>query len=63
MLAQNSMNDPKSAAVRRALSLMTEALDIIDASGKCPEAAAHLDLALRRLRERLSAPPDSDPPH
>jgi hypothetical protein len=39
-------------AVRRAQSLITEALDLLDASGESQTAAAHLALALEELRQR-----------
>jgi len=35
-------------------------MDIVDAEGNCPEVAAHLDVALRRLRERLATIPETD---
>ena len=39
-------------AVRRAQSLITEALDLLDASGESQTAATHLALALEELRQR-----------
>jgi len=50
-------------AAERALALIMEALDLLDASGACPDAAAHLDLASRRLRGDLAggaAEPDPE---
>lgn len=41
----------KQAASKRAMALVSEALDLLDAHGTSPEAAAHLDLALQKLRE------------
>ena len=38
-------------AFDRALKLVTEAMDILDAHGGPPEAAAHLSLAQDRLRQ------------
>ena len=46
-------NDNSERLINRVLSLVTEAMDLLDASGASPEAAAHLALAqqeLRRLR-------------
>ena len=44
----------QAKAIRRALSLVTEAMDLIDAHDGPPEAAAHLALAQQRLREVLA---------
>jgi hypothetical protein len=41
-------------ATERAIALISTALDILDARVDCPEAATHLDLALRRLRESIA---------
>jgi hypothetical protein len=49
-------NDARQSAIRRALKLTTEAIDLIDAHGGPPDAAAHLSLAQERLREALDAP-------
>lgn len=43
----------QETAVRRALELVTEALDLLDAHGGPPDAAAHLSLAQERLREAI----------
>lgn len=40
-------------AVRRALALVTEALDLLDAYDGPPDAAAHLSLAQERLRQAM----------
>ena len=40
-----------SEAVKRALLLITEAMDLLDAHNGPPEAAAHLDLAQQILRK------------
>lgn len=50
-----TMNGTAGAAIKRALALVTEALDLLDAHGGPPDAAAHLDLAMRRLREVLAS--------
>ena len=42
-----------SGANDRIQALVIEALDLLDASGSSPEAAAHLELALQELRKRL----------
>ena len=44
-------------AVRRALELTTEAMDILDGHRQCPDAAAHLALAQETLRRDLSNSP------
>lgn len=41
-------------AARRAAALVTEAMDLLDAHGGSPVAAAHLALAQQKLREDLS---------
>lgn len=46
--------------VARALALVTETMDMLDAHGSSPEAAVHLALAqeqLRRNLQQLSGPP------
>lgn len=43
----------RTHAIRRAIERVTEALDILDAHGGPAEAAAHLDLALQKLREAI----------
>ena len=53
-MAQKKSDKSGAAAMERATALVSEALDLIDAQGDCPDAAAHLDLALRRLRQKLS---------
>ena len=49
------------AAVRRALELITEAMDVLDAHDGPPDAAAHLSLAQERLRETVAARRESAP--
>jgi hypothetical protein len=44
----------KTLAVKRALALVTEAMDLLDAHVGPPDAAAHLELAQQKLREELS---------
>jgi hypothetical protein len=43
----------RMAAIKRALELTTEALDLLDAHDGPPDATAHLDLCIQRLRESL----------
>jgi hypothetical protein len=38
-------------ATRRALSLVTEAMDLLDAHSVAPHSAAHLAIAQQQLRE------------
>ena len=44
-------NQPNEKALRRALELVTEAMDLLDANGAAPDAAAHLALAQQDLRK------------
>jgi hypothetical protein len=44
----------RTAALKRALSLTTEALDLLDAHGGPADAAAHLDLCRNKLQEELA---------
>ena len=46
-------NSGRSAAIRRALELVTEALDLIDAYDGPPTAGAHLALVQEQLRQEL----------
>jgi hypothetical protein len=59
-LAQRQEEDQSPAQLERALTLIAEALDVVDARGDCPEAAAYLDLAARSLRQQLAAPSRRD---
>ena len=43
----------KSESLSRAIVLVSEALDILDAHSGSPEAAVHLDLALEKMRQDL----------
>lgn len=43
-------NGAQRRAIRRALELVTEAMDVLDAHGAVPDAAAHLALAQQALR-------------
>ena len=47
----DSDNGRREAAIQRAMQLVTEALDLLDAHRGPADATAHLDLALQRLRE------------
>lgn len=50
-MAGREVEDRRRAAMRRASALVSEALDLIDGHDGPAEAAAHLDLALEKLRE------------
>jgi hypothetical protein len=41
-------------AIRRCLSLVTEAMDLLDAHSAAPAAAAHLAFAHQQLRQSLA---------
>jgi hypothetical protein len=45
----------KRSALNRALQLLIEALDLIDAYEGPPEAAAHIEMARQRLQHNLAA--------
>ena len=53
-MAHESDDARRKSAVKRALTLVTEAMDIIDAHSGPPEAAVHLELAQQKLREELA---------
>ena len=44
-------NQPNLKVTKRALELVTEAMDLLDAHGLAPDAAAHLALAQQSLRK------------
>lgn len=46
---------------REALSLMERALNLLDESDDALHAAAHLDLAIERLREFIGTSSNSEP--
>ena len=52
-MAGEELEDWQAKAVRRAAILVTEAMDLLDAHGGAPDAAAHLDLALESLRQAI----------
>jgi len=52
-LIEKSGRSEFSPGPGRAAQLIAEALDILDAGGECPEAAAYLDLGLSVLRRHL----------
>jgi hypothetical protein len=54
-MAEDVRNSGNEAALRRALALIVEALDLLDAHSGPPEVTGYLDLASQRLREALSA--------
>ena len=44
----------QSSALRRAVALVTEAMDLLDAHGGVPDAAVHLAVAQQQMRQALS---------
>lgn len=53
-MAQESSEDELTNAVQRAVGLVAEAMDLLDTGGDCPDAAMHLDHALRYMRQHLA---------
>ena len=51
-----SERERRQAAIRRALELITEALDLLDAHGGPAQAAAHIDLGRQQLQAALEQP-------
>ncbi|MBW0007786.1 MAG: hypothetical protein JO335_08760 [Sphingomonas sp.] len=43
----------QSKALKRAVTLVTEAMDLLDAHGCSPDAAAHLAMAQQEMRRAL----------
>ena len=56
-MSHQDSDDARAAAMRRAMALMTQAMDMIDGFGGAPAAAAHLDLAILALRDALGEAP------
>ena len=52
-MADKSDDHAEPRVIKRALELITEALDLLDGHGGPADATAHLDLAQQRLREEL----------
>ena len=50
-MAGQSVSKDGQAAVERAMSLVMEAIDLLDAHGTAQAAAAHLALALDEMRK------------
>jgi len=50
----NESNDRRMLALKRAMALVTEAMDLLDGHQGPPEAAAHLELAQQQLREMIT---------
>lgn len=46
-------HERRTKAIRRAMELVIAAMDLVDAHGGPADAAAHLDVALHKLREAL----------
>jgi len=56
-VSHQESDDVRAAALRRALVLVMQAMDMIDGFGGAPDAAAHLDLAIVALRDALGEAP------
>ena len=53
-MARGRKDERVIKATRRALALITEAMDLMDAHGIAPEAAAHAAMAQGTLRQILA---------
>lgn len=53
-MASQDEGSHRLQAIRRAIKLTTTAMDLLDAHRGPPDAAAHLDLALQKMREALA---------
>jgi len=53
-MADGRNETKQAAAIRRALALTAEAMDVLDAHQCSPEAAVHLELGRQRLQEDFS---------
>jgi hypothetical protein len=47
--------ESQGRALMRALQLVTEAMDLLDAHGVAPDAAAHLAMAQQQLRQAIAS--------
>jgi hypothetical protein len=47
--------EAQTKAIRRALELVTEAMDLLDAHHAAPDPAAHLAFAQQHLRQALAS--------
>ena len=50
----SSRNDTHDKAAKRALSLVTEAMDLVDAHDLGPDIGMHLAMAQQRLRQLVA---------
>lgn len=53
-MAESTMDAAQKSMVERAAALVTEAMDLLDASGAAPVAAAHLAMAQQKLLDVLT---------
>jgi hypothetical protein len=53
-MASERNEHKRTAAIRRAFELTTEALDLLDSYGGPAEAAVHLELCRQKLQEDVS---------
>lgn len=52
-MARGTKRSTQGRTIKRAAVLVTEALDLLDAHGDLPEAAAHLAMAQQKLLESI----------
>jgi hypothetical protein len=60
-LAGSNEEEAATAGLRRALKLVIEAIDLMDAFGGPPETTAHLELGRQSLRDFLKCRKKSEP--
>ena len=56
-MANSEENELRVRALKRALEMVTAAVDLLDAHRGPAETAAHLHVALQQLREEISKSP------
>lgn len=53
-MAGKRSNSAHAKAIKRALALTTEALDLLDAHDGPPDAAAHLEMCRHKLQQEIA---------
>jgi hypothetical protein len=55
MMIEEEPRPPRALAIKQALSLTTEALDLLDAHNGPPEAAAYIEMTRDQLRRHIKS--------